>query len=84
MNENTAGKKPRLKVGVLAMVLSPLVAALPLIFGIALARLFCGPNANEADCSWAVLPWFTFYTIPAAVVMFITGLVISMISIFKR
>ena len=66
------------------MLAAPVLAVLPLLAGLTLARLFCGPDANEADCGWAVLPWFTFYTAPAGFVMFVTGFVVLIISLVKK
>ena len=72
------------KTGLIAMLVAPVLAVLPLLAGLTLARLFCGPDANEADCGWAVLPWFTFYTAPAGFVMFVTGFVVLIISLVKK
>jgi hypothetical protein len=66
------------------MLLAPLLAILPLLLGMTLARLFCGPDANEANCGWGVLPWFTFYTAPAGFVLFVTGSVVLIISLVKK
>lgn len=73
-----------MKTGLLAMALAPLFAVSPYIFGALLSVVFCGPDANEGNCGWAALPWFMFFTIPAAAVMFIAGLVILIVSIVKK
>lgn len=73
-----------LKTGLLAMALAPLFAISPYIFGALLSVAFCGPDANEGNCAWAALPWFMFFTIPAAAVLFITGVVILIGSFVKR
>lgn len=66
------------------MALAPLFAISPYVFGAFLSVVFCGPDANEGNCGWAALPWFMFITIPAAVVMFIAGFVILIVSIVKK
>ena len=72
------------KNGLLIMALSPLFAVSPYIFGALLSLAFCGPDANEGNCAWAALPWFMFFTIPIAAVMFIVGLVTLIISLAKK
>jgi hypothetical protein len=84
MNSNKQFKFLSVKTGLIAMLVAPVLAVLPLLAGLTLARLFCGPDANEADCGWAVLPWFTFYTAPAGSVMFVTGFVVLIISLVKK
>jgi hypothetical protein len=66
------------------MLLSPVLAVLPFLAGALLSRVFCGPDANEGNCGWAALPWFMYYTIPAAAVMFVTGFVVLIISLVKK
>ncbi|NBO35052.1 MAG: hypothetical protein EBU89_03840 [Actinobacteria bacterium] len=72
------------KTGALAMLLSPLLAVSPFLAGALLSLAFCGPDANEGNCGWAALPWFMFITIPAAALMFVTGFVVLVISLFKK
>lgn len=84
MNRNKQLKFLSVKTGLIAMLLAPLLAILPLLLGMTLARLFCGPDANEANCGWGVLPWFTFYTAPAGFVLFVTGSVVLIISLVKK
>ena len=84
MNSNKQFKFLSVKTGLIAMLLAPVLAVFPLVAGIALARLLCGPDANEANCGWGVLPWFMFFTIPAAALMFITGFVLLIISLVKK
>jgi len=72
------------KMGIGMMMLSPALAVLPFLLGTLLSRVFCGPDANEGNCGWAALPWFMFFTIPAAVVMFVTGFVLLIVSLFKK
>ena len=74
----------RAKTGFLVLALAPLFAASPYIFGAFLSLVFCGPDANEGNCAWAALPWFMFFTVPAAAVMFIGGLIILIVSIVKK
>jgi len=45
---------------------------------------FCGPDANEGNCAWAALPWFMFFTIPAAALIFIAGVVVLIVSLVRR
>jgi hypothetical protein len=84
MNSNKQFKFLSVKTGLIAMLVAPVLAVLPLLAGLTLARLFCGPDANEANCGWGVLPWFTFYTAPAGFVLFVTGFVVLTISLVKK
>ena len=84
MNKSNPRQFWSLKTGLLAMALAPLFAISPYIFGALLSVAFCGPDANEGHCAWAALPWFMFFTIPAAAVVFITGVVILIVSLVKR
>lgn len=72
------------KTGALAMLVSPLVAIAPYVAGAFLSVVFCGPDANEGNCAWAAMPWFMFFTIPAAAVLFLVGLVIFIVSLAKK
>lgn len=72
------------KTGAIAMLVSPLVAIAPYVAGAFLSVVFCGPDANEGNCGWAALPWFMFFTIPAAAVLFLVGLVIFIVSLAKK
>jgi hypothetical protein len=72
------------KTGALAMLLSPLLAVSPFLAGALLSLAFCGPDANEGNCSWAALPWLMFLTIPVGGLMFIIGLVILIVSLAKK
>lgn len=80
------GKKPfwSVKTGLLAMLLAPLFAVAPFLVGAGSAYIFCGPDANEANCGFAVLPWMMILTIPAGALMFIVGLVILIVSLVKK
>jgi hypothetical protein len=69
--------------GLLIIALSPIFAVSPFLIALPLATLLCGPDANEANCGWAALPWFMYFTIPAALVMLLTGVIITVIGIFK-
>lgn len=55
------------------MSASPLLAAGPFVIGIVGANLT--PGCNESNCAWGVLPWFSFFTAPAALVLFIIALI---------
>jgi hypothetical protein len=76
------GKKSiwSIKAGILTMLLAPLLAISPLV-GIPLARVFCGPDANESNCGFGVLPWFMYFTIPAGALLFIVGLVVFTVAL---
>lgn len=83
--ENNEKRKPfRLKTGLSMMLIAPLFAVSPFIAGAFLSLVFCGPDANEGNCGPAALPWFMFFTIPAGALMFIVGLVISLVSLAKK
>ena len=84
-DEATTSKSSRKYVvtGLVITGLSPIFAVSPFVIAYPLATLFCVPDANEANCGWAALPWFMFFTIPAAVVMLFVGLIITVIGIVK-
>jgi hypothetical protein len=84
MNSDKQFRFLSVKNGLIAMLVAPVLAVLPLLAGLTLARLFCGPDANEANCGWGVLPWFTFFTAPAGFVLFVTGFVVLIISLVKK
>jgi hypothetical protein len=84
VNSNKQLKFLSVKTGLIAMLLAPVLAVLPLLAGLTLARVFCGPDANEANCGWGVLPWFTFFTAPVGFVMFVTGFAVLIISLVKK
>lgn len=80
------GKKSfwSVKTGALAMLLAPLFAISPFIVAWPLARVFCGADANEANCGFAVLPWLMILTLPAGALLFIVGLVVLILSLAKK
>ena len=84
-DEATTSKSSRKFVitGLVITGLSPIFAVSPFLIAYPLATLFCVPDANEANCGWAALPWFMFFTIPVAVVMLFVGLIITVIGIVK-
>jgi hypothetical protein len=53
---------------------SPILAVSPYLIGL-LGSWVTPGCTNEANCGWAVLPWFMFLTIPAGVVFFILAFV---------
>ena len=85
-DESKAPKSPRKLVvtGLVMTVLSPIFAVSPFLIALPLATLFCGPDANEANCGWAALPWYMFFTIPAAILMFVVGVVILVVALVKK
>ena len=52
----------RVRTGLLAIALAPLLAISPFIAGAFLSVIFCAPDANEGNCKWAALPWFMFFS----------------------
>lgn len=84
-SELSPGKKPPnlIKIGLLVLLTSPILAILPYLAGALLSALLCGPDANEGNCAWAALPWFMFLTIPAAVVMVFVGIIMMLIGLVK-
>ncbi|NBO25962.1 MAG: hypothetical protein EBU96_04070 [Actinobacteria bacterium] len=47
MSGKNESKFLSVKTGLIAMLVAPVLAVLPLLSGLTLARLFCGPDANE-------------------------------------
>ena len=74
----------RVRTGLLAIALAPLLAISPFIAGAFLSVIFCAPDANEGNCKWAALPWFMFFTIPAAALVFFAGLVVLIVALVRR
>ena len=58
----------------ISMSATPILAVSPYLIGLVGSWVTPGCT-NEANCGWAVLPWFMFLTIPAGVVFFILGFV---------
>lgn len=65
------------------MSTSPVLAVSPFLIGMA-GSLVTPGCTNEANCGWAVLPWFMFLTIPAGFVMFLFGLFRFITSLSKK
>lgn len=53
--------------------LSPIGGISPFLIGYLGALTV--PNCNESNCGWGVLPWFTFFTFPAAFVLWVIGII---------
>jgi hypothetical protein len=53
---------------------TPILAVSPFLIGM-LGSWVTPGCTNEANCGWAALPWFMFFTIPGGVVFFILGLI---------
>ena len=85
-DEVKSPKRPRNQIvtGLLIIALSPIFAVSPFLIALPLATLLCGPDANEANCGWAALPWYMFFTIPAAILMFVVGVVILVVALVKK
>ena len=60
--------------------LAPILAIAPYLIGLIGSALTPGCT-NEANCSWAALPWFMFATIPLGFVLVITGIVQFFVSL---
>lgn len=82
MNDNIAIYKKRIAALIL-MSTSPVLAVSPFLIGMAGSVVTPGCT-NEANCGWAVLPWFMFLTIPAAFVFFILGLARFLATLTKK
>jgi hypothetical protein len=65
------------------MSATPILAVSPFLIGM-LGSWVTPGCTNEANCGWAVLPWFMFLTIPAGVVLFILGLIWFLASLGTR
>ena len=66
------------RTGKIMLGISPLVAFGPFIIGAVGGQLFCEGGlsaANEANCSFAALPWLSIVTLPAGLVIAVTGIV---------
>ena len=66
------------RTGLIMLGISPLIAFGPFIFGAIGAQLFCEgglSGANEANCSFAVLPWLSIVTLPAGLILAVIGIV---------
>lgn len=73
-----------LKIGLILVLLSPIVAILPWLFAIPLVFLLCEQPANEGNCGPAALPWFMFFTIPIGILMLLSGTAISLFFGLKK
>jgi len=83
MSEKSSNKLVSPKTGVVMMLAAPVFAILPLI-GIPLGNLFCGPDKDEMSCAWGALPWYLLFTLPAGFVLFVTGIVVVIISLVQK
>jgi uncharacterized membrane protein YhaH (DUF805 family) len=66
---------------------SPIFAFSPFIIGGIGAQLTCEGGlaaANEGNCGWAALPWAMIMTIPGGILMAVVGLVMGIISAFRK
>ena len=84
-----AWKPENVKAGVrfLPWVLSILGVLLiigPITIAFIFSPIFCGPYANESNCALAVLPWATFFTAPAGILVLAVGLPLSVWLANKR
>lgn len=56
------------------MSAAPILGVSPYLVGL-VGAWFTPGCTNEANCGWAALPWFMFFTIPAALAFFVFGLI---------
>ena len=63
------------------MSVSPLLAAGPFIVGIVGGTVF---GCTAYNCAWGVLPWFSFFTAPAALILFIMALIQFLMGLRNR
>lgn len=82
MTDNIAIYKKRI-AALIFMSASPVLAVAPFLIGMAGSAITPGCT-NEANCGWAVLPWFMFLTIPAAFVFFVLGLARFLATLAKK
>jgi len=83
----TRKKRPLGKTGAIMLGVSPLVAFGPFILAGIGSQLFCeggAAAANEANCSWAALPWAMFLTIPAGFSLAIGGIVVMIVGAVRK
>lgn len=73
-----------LKIGLILVLLSPIVAILPWLIALPLQFLLCEQPANEGNCGPAALPWFMFFTIPIGALMLLSGTAISTFFVVKK
>jgi hypothetical protein len=36
------------------------------------------------SCAWGALPWFMFFTLPAGFVLFVTGIIVVIITLVQK
>lgn len=73
MNNEQLNK--RRKVSNWLVWLSPLIAFAPIIIGGIGSALT--PGCNESNCTWGVIPWYMFFTIPLGGVLLAVGTAIK-------
>lgn len=56
----------------------------PLLIGLVVSPLACGPDANEGNCSWAAVPWLTFFTAPVGFLVILAAVVLVIVGIVRR
>lgn len=65
------------------MSAAPILGISPYLVGLVGSWLTPGCT-NEANCGWAALPWFMFFTIPAALALFVFGLIRVLVALGNR
>lgn len=56
----------------------------PLMISLVFTPIFCGANANEANCSLSALPWMTLFTAPLGFILIVIGAPLSAWLISRR
>jgi MFS family permease len=70
-------------IGLAVISAAPIIAVAPYLIALVGSALTPGCT-NEANCSWAALPWFMLLTIPIGIIVAIAGLVFFIIALFQR
>jgi hypothetical protein len=87
LTENSAANRSakstkRLGLGVLLAGVLSIFG--PIIVPLIMVPLSCGPDANEGNCSWAVLPWLLIVSVPFGLVLLIIGGIILAVAGRKK
>lgn len=72
----------RLPVGILMLLLFALFPILASAIGAELSEWITGEACYEANCFWGGLFWYSFFTIPIAMILFIIYLIIGCLDFY--
>lgn len=75
---------PWFAVGGWTIVASVLLAIGPMLVGIIVAPIACDSGADEGSCSWAAVPWLTFFTAPIGVLGILLGVALLIVGGVRR